>query len=243
MHVSDEALHALATQPRCHSHGSLAGTSPALISAGDHPRKLCCQAFAVTPQGRLDYAYGRSGCAVTYHPVQPSFLTVRRPSSRLPSVAIVQLAPGRRAAADVTVQRIVVQEGSHLCSVTSSQRLQRQARRLDHVGRGPLRLDQHPPTLSRISAPKLTAGEVRASHRAAISLGPALASAASRGGHQLIGRCRVLKGLDEDAEAAERASNALFPLGVAEEDDGFAAEEGKRDEVGEIGGRQRAERA
>jgi hypothetical protein len=39
------------------------------------------------------------------------------------------------------VQRIVVQEGRHLGSVISSQRLQRQARRFDHVGRGPLRLD------------------------------------------------------------------------------------------------------
>jgi hypothetical protein len=141
MHVRDEALHTLVTQPRCHSDGSLAGTSAALISASDHPRKLCRQAFAITPQGRLDYAHGRSGCAVTYHPVQPSFLTVWRPSSRLPSVAIAQLAPGRRAAADITVQRIVVQEGRHLGSVISSQRLQRQARRFDHVGRGPLRLD------------------------------------------------------------------------------------------------------
>jgi hypothetical protein len=76
MHVSDEALHTLATQPRCHSDGSLTRTSPALISASDHPRKLRRQAFAIMPQGRLDYAHGRPGCAVTHHPVQPSFLTV-----------------------------------------------------------------------------------------------------------------------------------------------------------------------
>jgi hypothetical protein len=42
--------------------------------------------------------------------------------------------------------------------VISSQRLQRQARRLDHIGRGPFRLDQHPPTLSRIATCRLTAG-------------------------------------------------------------------------------------
>jgi len=158
MHVCDEALHTLATQPRCHADGRLAGTSPALISASDHPRKLCRQAFAITPQGRLDYAYGRSGGAVTHHPVQPSFVPIWRPSRLLPSVAITQLAPGRRAAADVPMQRLVVQEGSHLDSVISSQRLQRQARRLDHIGRGPFRLDQHPPTLSRISARRPTIG-------------------------------------------------------------------------------------
>jgi hypothetical protein len=155
----------------------------------------------------------------------------------------VQLASGRRAAADITVQCIVVQERSHLGRVISSQRLQGQTRRLDHVGRGPLRLDQHPPTLSRISARKLTAGWVRASHPCPDLSWACARQLASGGGHQLIGRCRLLKGLDEDAEAAERDSNALFPLRIAKEDDGFAAEEGERDEVGEVGGRERAQRA
>jgi hypothetical protein len=157
MHVCDEALHTLATQPRCHADGRLAGTSPALISASDHPRKLCRQAFAIMLQGRLDYAYGRSGGAVTHNPIQPSFVPIWRPPRLLPSVAIMQLAPGRRAAADVPMQRLVGQEGSHLDGVISSQRLQRQARRLDHIGGGPFRLDQHPPTLSRIATCRLTA--------------------------------------------------------------------------------------
>jgi len=76
MYMCDEALHVLATEPRCHSHGSLASTSSALIPAGDHPRELCCQVGVITPQGRLNDAHGPPGRAVTYHPVQPALLAI-----------------------------------------------------------------------------------------------------------------------------------------------------------------------
>lgn len=158
MHVCDEALYAPASEPRCHSDGGLASTSSTLIPAGDHPRELRHQAFAFSPQGRLNYAHSPAGCAVTYDPVQPTFLTIRRPSRRLPPVAVAQLTAGRGPTADVAMQHLIVKEGSHLGSVINSQRLQPEARRFDHIGRRPFWLDQHLPTLSRTAAQRPTAG-------------------------------------------------------------------------------------
>ena len=78
----------------------------------------------------------------------------------------MQFDAGRWPAADIAMQPLIVQEGSHLGSVISSQWLQREARRLDHLGRGPFRLDQHRPTLSLTFAGRPTAGSrcQRAAH-------------------------------------------------------------------------------